>query len=258
MKVCIIILTFTETILAAHLQSGNFKCGVKPSAQPDGTPIENRAFGSKKSLAIPNEWPWLVNLFYDPLQTFICGGTIVSEHHVLTAAHCVNPKKKLILKPRDIKVRLGQHNITANEESLEWFYPLDIFIHPDWEADKKKFDADLAILRADVPIPFSSTISPVCLWTELEEEEDSEGTVAGWGSREDSGTEGSDVPIQIQVRRVPSSRCYEDYSMIASLASARTFCAGAVFDKTGPCTGYSGQWNFKLGTKLKKKNVSTM
>lgn len=36
----------------------------------------------------PGAWPWLIALYQDGI--FHCGGVILSEQWVLTAAHCVN------------------------------------------------------------------------------------------------------------------------------------------------------------------------
>jgi len=37
------------------------------------------------------QWPWQVALFINHTARwlFSCGGTLVSHHHIITAAHCV-------------------------------------------------------------------------------------------------------------------------------------------------------------------------
>lgn len=225
---------FVQIFTLAHLmRTDGFKCGEKLE--------RSKNFVSGNATKV-NEWPWLASLFSTVSRKFICGGTIVSLHYVITAAHCVKRKrKKKVLRSLELLVRLGKHNISApEEEGSEWFHPHEILVHPDWQASEKQFDADLAILVAGIPIPFSRTIAPICLWTDLNENEDYFGTVVGWGS---SGTSNniSDVPRQLLVQRVPSSRCYEDFHLIAAIASSRTFCAGGVSDKSVPCSGYSGQ-----------------
>lgn len=41
-------------------------------------------YGGKETL--PHEFPWNVAIYQD--RTFICGGSLISKRHVLTAAHC--------------------------------------------------------------------------------------------------------------------------------------------------------------------------
>lgn len=224
-----LILFLVEIVSVKLISSSDLiKCGVKWKSNVDKTTTE------------ANEWPWVASLFFKTLNNFKCGGSIVSDHHIITAAHCVSRRKK-VLDPSELLVYLGKHNLSASEENSEWFHPHEILVHPDWEEGDKKFDADLAILVSAIAFPFSEKISPVCLWTDVGEDEDNIGTVVGWGGSKDSIPSGhSDVPHQFQVERVPSARCYEDFYLIASIASSRTFCAGGVVKDFNPCTGDSG------------------
>lgn len=36
---------------------------------------------------VPNEYPWMVRLSY--LGRFYCGGALINDRYILTAAHCV-------------------------------------------------------------------------------------------------------------------------------------------------------------------------
>lgn len=191
-----------------------------------------------------NEWPWLASLFKSESKEFFCGGSIVSERHVLTAAHCVSDKRKKIRRsPRDVLAYLGKHNLSAIEANSKWFHPHDILIHPDWDDNEVRWDADLAILVADAPIEFSSTIMPVCLpyWTEEFEENNFDGIVVGWGGSEETmRLRHTEVPYKVNVLTVPSAKCYGDVYKLAEVGSPRTFCAIGVEEDSGPCKGDSG------------------
>ena len=57
--------------------------------------------------AKPGVWPWMAALWYpvDGDMKLVCGGTIVSDIHILTAAHCVSGYDKQLFQ-----IRLGDTN----------------------------------------------------------------------------------------------------------------------------------------------------
>lgn len=59
------------------MKFSNAACGV--------TNEDTRIVGGKPT--DPNEFPWMVRLSY--FNRFYCGGTLINDRYVLTAAHCV-------------------------------------------------------------------------------------------------------------------------------------------------------------------------
>ncbi|KAG0441774.1 hypothetical protein HPB47_015852 [Ixodes persulcatus] len=60
------------------------RCG-RPSIAPFIEP-EDRIYGGR--FAVPGSWPWQAQLRLRG-GGHICGGSLISDQHVLTAAHCV-------------------------------------------------------------------------------------------------------------------------------------------------------------------------
>jgi len=126
-----------------------------------------------------NEYPWQVLLTY--WGVFICGGSLISDQWVLTAAHCVNEGTK----ESDVKVFLGEHDKedTNEADSLEMDV-VEIILHPQMIITWRVVRNDFALLKLKSKINFRSHphIRPICLPAPSNNDYSGyEATATGWG-----------------------------------------------------------------------------
>ncbi|KAG4072242.1 hypothetical protein HA402_005964 [Bradysia odoriphaga] len=171
-----------------------------------------------------DEWPFIAALYYTTRFKYFCGGTLISHKHVLTAAHCIQAKAKSVpLPPDEITVRLGAYNLTDRSEvDVVDKSVTRIHLHPDWQFNEEKYDADIAILVLNENISFSNHIRPVCMPPGNYLIDGLVGTVVGWGETENGTAEG--IPKKIEINALNDTFCYETDKGIARYASERSFC----------------------------------
>ncbi|KAK2579335.1 hypothetical protein KPH14_008287 [Odynerus spinipes] len=179
--------------------------------------------------ADPREWPWMVALLRkDEVQ--YCGGVLITDRHVLTAAHCVAG-----FKPRDIRVRLGEYDFTTSDETRALdFSVTEIRVHRDF--DPATFENDIAIIKIHRPTTFNSYIWPICLPPIDQTFENKTAIVTGWGTQYYDGP-ASTVLMEVAVPIWPQEKCVRSFTQ---RITSTTMCAGAYEGGRDACQGDSG------------------
>ncbi|CAH4027315.1 serine protease persephone-like [Pieris brassicae] len=185
------------------------------------------------------EFPHMVALGYEREDgyEFQCGGSLVSEYYVLTAAHCIDTLDQV--KPSI--ARMGVVEIggsTFNSESDVMIAELKL--HPNY-ARKEKYH-DLALIKLRSPAELSSNLNAICLYTQDDDPQVAL-TVTGWGKTSTTRDIKSNILLKANVSVVDISKCGESYTNWRRLPKgiAQTqICAGDELGRHDTCQGDSG------------------
>ncbi|XP_061568346.1 trypsin I-P1-like [Cololabis saira] len=197
-------------------------CGIAPL----NTKTSTRIVGGEDAPA--GSWPWQVSLHR---RSHFCGGSLINDRWVLTAAHCfpsTSTSGLIVYLGRD-----AQQSVNFNEVSRS----VDLVItHSGYDANT--LDNDIALLRLSSAVTFTDHIKPVCLAAEGSVFTAGElSWVTGWGTIE------SDVSLpfpqrlqEVNVPVVSSPQCNSVYGLITD----NMICAGLDEGGKDSCQGDSG------------------
>merc|ERR1719428_1366373 len=172
-------------------------CGI------EGPPSKDRIVGGFE--AQENEWPWQVVLFID--NAWFCGGSIISENYVMTAAHCADGASYF-------DIMAGAHNVRASSEP----HRVEItsyngWTHPGW--DSNTLSNDIALIELPSPLSFNDYIKPSCMPMAGDTADPNElVTCTGWGKPSDSAGGISPVLRMVEDRPIiTNSECNAIYGI---------------------------------------------
>uniref|UniRef100_A0A3Q1FHD8 Zgc:92313 n=1 Tax=Acanthochromis polyacanthus TaxID=80966 RepID=A0A3Q1FHD8_9TELE len=175
-------------------------------AQECGRPplMENRIVGGMD--ASDGAWPWQVDI-QKVRDGHVCGGSIITENWVLSAAHCFP-------NPSDLSsyiIYVGRYHLNGYNP-YESSHRVSRVVIP-YDYDEPHSGKDVALVQLSSPVTWSDRVRPVCL--------PSSGTsfpdgmmcyVTGWGNIREGVPLSGTGPLQVvQVPIISQSSCQEMY-----------------------------------------------
>nr|XP_031313925.1 chymotrypsinogen B isoform X1 [Camelus dromedarius] len=131
-----------------HPWKGDWGCGV-PTIQPMLSGLSRIINGED---AVPGSWPWQVSL-QDSTGFHFCGGSLISEDWVVTAAHCGVTTSDVVVA--------GEFDQGSDAEDIQVLTIAKVFKNPNFSL--LTVLNDITLLKLSTPARFSQTVSAVCL-----------------------------------------------------------------------------------------------
>ncbi|KAG5308496.1 SP34 protease, partial [Acromyrmex insinuator] len=180
-----------------------------------------------------NEYPMMAGLV-DSLQVEVfCGATIISERHVLTAAHCLGNAD-----PSTVGVLVGDYDLTtgADTNASRLYTVSRFYVHPLYNTEAPAQN-DIAVVMVNSVISFSEEVGPACLPFEHQFDSFAGSYVdlLGWGLTEFSGMK-SNTLQKVTITVITNRQCRQQYpgisnNHICTYAEGKDACQ---FDSGGP------------------------
>jgi secreted trypsin-like serine protease len=199
----------------------------------DTTKKEGRIINGQ--LVIGNDKiPWQVALIVKgsiPSAGQFCGGSIINDRWVITAAHCLEG-----VNPTSVQIFSGSVNLNSGGNTSD---VKRIIIHPNYIGES--FDNDIALVELNTPLQMSNEQKAVVLPDkDINKELLRDGftaTVSGWGVTE-TGKPSTSLRM-VEIKHISERECKGSYgsaiteNMICAGAAAKDACQG---DSGGPLT----------------------
>lgn len=197
-------------------------------------PLNSKIVGGQNVTA--GSWPWQVSVHFKSSgsQQHICGGTLISDQWVLTAAHCIlttSPVFWVLYIGRESQSGPNVHEVSSSVS--------EVIVHPDY--NNTLFNNDIALMKLSSPVNFTDYIRPVCLASNSSEFHNSTSCWAtGWGRLgKDEPNQAFNFLQEVQIPVIGNKQCSCNYlSEPQANITDQMICAGQ--ENKGTCQGDSG------------------
>lgn len=197
-------------------------------------------------------WPWMVMLAEEGVM--VCGGSILNEQFVLTAAHCF--EDMLSRTASRWLAYVGKHHLDYPDDTESAHHVQEIILHPGFQNGSMK--NDIALIKLQEPIVFNDYVKPICVPPTRRRvvAVNSYCYTTGWGDTQ--GTGDRNVLNQVMLPLISDYFCSRADWYGTHFIKGVTFCAGYMGGGRDACTGDSGgPYNCKKDGKWYVQGVTS-
>ncbi|XP_029134080.2 chymotrypsin-like protease CTRL-1 [Labrus bergylta] len=201
-------------------------CGVAP--------LRTKIVGGDTTTA--GSWPWQVSVHFQSSanRAHICGGTLITDQWVVTAAHCILSTLPNVWTLYFGRETQGGPNVNEVNRSVS-----QVIVNPNY--NDTLFNNDIALMKLTSPVNFTDYIRPICLASNSSQFHNSTLCWAtGWGrTGKDEPLQAFDKLQEVQIPVVGNKQCTCNYKPEPLVnITDKMICAGQ--ENKGACQGDSG------------------
>ncbi|XP_053556826.1 coagulation factor XI [Bombina bombina] len=196
--------------------------------------LANRIVGGTNSSL--GEWPWQVSMhlkFTTTYKKHTCGGSIINNQWILTAAHCVSAP---LNNPSVWNIYAGIVKLSDITQSTPFYEVERIITHSLYNGAEN--GTDIALLKLKTAITFNEKQQAICLppnQTPLQIPKTC--WITGWGYIEEYG-KATNILQKAEVPPISTEECQASYDQ--NSITNQVVCAGYKHGQVDACKGDSG------------------
>ena len=190
---------------------------------------------------ILGDWPWMAGIYVliNGNTNIICGGVLIGDCHVLTAAHCIYRND---YHRDNLLVVVGNADRMIDEKTEETHKVDEILVHNLF--NDSTLDYDIALLKLRCNVTYSPYVRRVCMPdcsnTRELYKEGKLCTAAGWGATDYERERKFHLSTYLHHIYLPIANFETCGNSSSFPITPRMFCAGDASGMKGVCKGDSG------------------
>ncbi|KAK5649545.1 hypothetical protein RI129_000574 [Pyrocoelia pectoralis] len=216
---------------AERILEQTFSARLSRSSQNDSDSIlgSGRVVGGLPSQ--PKSWPWIISVYRNGV--FHCGGALINQIWIVTAAHCVDRYSRYYYEIQAGVLRRYSYSPMVQNRVVD-----HVIAHQFY--DRHKLKNDIALMKISNPLEFNRYVRPICLPSETTAgknfmwgpEAGTLCTAVGWGATVEHGTDPDHLrEVKVPVHKKCKHREDEE---------GHELCAGLREGGKDACQGDSG------------------
>jgi hypothetical protein len=185
--------------------------------------------------ALDHSWPMIISLRAGDPDAHVCGGTILSESYILTAAHCI--PRSAIISPENLSIAAGMTNLSDVHQIRRVVD--QVHVHPEYRGSLDGFRHDIAVLHLKEHLPTESNplLTRTCIHRIPSSiastdyiKNGARVTVVGWGTVRRGSLQPSPILRQVELYAIDNANPI----CVSQITQADIqFCAGFNFGGRG-------------------------